>query len=109
MKLYAIYLNFVGAVTGTFSAKHCVCLSTDRTLMEYIGRKYKKRDGTSCLPAQVYEFETYTWDDLQEKFDLTPQQVQDFLNRMEDKMLVTEFEMNKYEFNLAKFIAQYTN
>lgn len=109
MKLYAIYLNFVDTVTGTFSAKHCVCLSTDRTLMEYIGCKYKKRNNTSCFPAQVYEFETYTWDDLQEKFDLTPQQVQDFLNRMEDKMLVTEFEMNKYEFNLAKFIAQYTN
>lgn len=109
MKLYAIYLNFVDTVTGTFSAKHCVCLSTDRTLMEYIGRKYKKRNNTRCFPAQVYEFETYTWDDLQEKFDLTPQQVQDFLNRMEDKMLVTEFEMNKYEFNLAKFIAQYTN
>lgn len=109
MKLYAIYLNFVDTVTGTFSAKHCVCLSTDRTLMEYIGRKYKKRTNTDCFPAQVYGFETYDWGDLQEKFDLTPQQVQDFLNRMEDKMLVTEFEMNKYEFNLAKFIAQYTN
>lgn len=109
MKLYTIYLNFVDTISGTFSAQHCVCLSTDKTLMEYLARKYKKRTNTDCFPAQVYEFETYTWDDLQEKFDLTHQQIQYFLNRMEDKMIVTEFEMNKYEFNLAKFIAQYTN
>ena len=107
MKLYAIYLNFVDTISGTFSEKHCVCLSTDRTLMEYIGRKYKKRTNTDCFPEQVYEFETYDWDDLQEKFDLTHQRIQYFLNCMEDKMIVTEFEMNKYEFNLAKFIANY--
>lgn len=74
MKLYAIYLNFVDTVTGTFSAKHCVCLSTDRTLMEYIGRKYKKRTNT-IVSQRKFMFETYDWDDLQEKFDLTPQQV----------------------------------
>lgn len=109
MKLYTIYLNFVDTVSGTFSAQHCVCLSTDRTLMEYLGRKYKKRTNTTCFPAQVYEFETYDWGDLQEKFDLTPQQVQYFLNRIEDKMIVTEFELNKYEFSLAKFIAHYVD
>ena len=107
MKLYVIYLNFVDTVSGIFSAKHCVCLSMDKTLMEYISRKYKKRTNTDCFPAQVYGFKTYDWDDLQEKFDLTPQQVQYFLNRMEDKMIVTEFELSKYEFSLAKFIANY--
>ena len=40
MSLYAIYLNFVDTISGTLSAKHCVCLSTDRTLMEYIGVIY---------------------------------------------------------------------
>lgn len=109
MKLYTIYLNFVDTISGIFSAQHCVCLSTDKTLMEYLARKYKKRTNTDCFPAQVYGFETYDWDDLQEKFDLTPQQVQDFLNRMEDKMLVTEFELSEYEFNLAKFIAHYVD
>lgn len=107
MKLYTVYLNFVDTVSGTFSAKHCVCLSTDKTLMEYIARKYKKQTNADCFPAQVYDFETFDWDDLQNKFDLTPQQVQYFLNRMEDKLVVTEFEMSKYEFNLAKFIAHY--
>ena len=109
MKLYTIYLNFVDIISGTFSSKHCVCLSTDRTLMEYIGRKYKKRTNINCFPAQVYDFETYDWDDLQDKFDLTPQQVQYFLNRMEDKMIVNEFEMSKYEFNLAKLVAHYVD
>lgn len=107
MKLYTIYLNFVDTISGTFSAKHCICLSTDKTLMEYLARKYNRRTNTDCFPAQVYGFETYDWEDLQEKFDLTPQQVQYFLNRMEDKLVVTEFEMNNYEFNLAKFIAHY--
>lgn len=107
MKLYAIYLNFVDMVSGTFSAKHCVCLSTDKVLMEYLARKYNKRTNTDCFPAQVYDFETYTWDDLQEKFDLTHQQIQYFLNRMDDKMIVTEFEMKMYDFNLAKFVAHY--
>lgn len=104
MKLYMIYLNFVDTISGTFSAKHCVCLSTDKTLMEYIARKYQRRTNTDCFPAQVYDFETYTWDDLQEKFDLTPQQVQYFLDCMKDKMIVTEFEMKMYDFSLAKFI-----
>ena len=107
MKLYTIYLNFVDTISGTFSAKHCICLSTDNTLMEYLARKYNKRTNTDCFPAQGDGFETYDWGDLQEKFDLTPQQVQYFLNRMEDKLVVTEFEMNSYEFNLAKFIAHY--
>ena len=40
MSLYAIYLNFVDTISGIFSAKHCVCLSMDRTLMEYIGVIY---------------------------------------------------------------------
>lgn len=109
MELYAVILVFADTIIGTFTAKHCVCLSTDKTLMEYIGRKYKKRTNTDCFPAQVYDFETYSWDDLQEKFNLTPQQVQYFLNRMDEKMIVTEFEMNKYEFNLAKFIAHYVD
>lgn len=109
MKLYVIYLNFVETVSDTFSAQHCVCLSTDKTLMEYLARKYQRRTNTNCLPAQVYEFETYDWDDLQEKFDLTPQQVKCFLNRMDDKLIVTEFEMSKYEFSLAKFIAHYVD
>ena len=107
MKLYVVYLNFVDTISGTFSAKHCVCLSTDRTLIEYLGRKYTKRTNTECFPAQVYEFETYDWSDLQEKFELTPQQVQYFLKRMEDKMIVNEFEMNKYDFSLVKFIEHY--
>ena len=107
MKLYAIYLNFVDTVSGTFSDQHCVCLSTDKTLMEYIGRKYKKRTNTDCFPAQVYEFETYDWGDLQEKFELTPQQVQYFLKRVEDKLVVTEYEMNNFDFSLVKFIAHY--
>lgn len=109
MELYAVILVFADTISGTFTAKHCVCLSTDKTLMEYIGRKYKKRTNTDCFPAQVYDFKTYTWDDLQEKFDLTPQQVQYFLKRVEDKMIVTEFEMNKYGFNLANFIAHYVD
>lgn len=109
MKLYAIYLNFVDTVSGTFSAQHCVCLSTDKTLMEYLARKYRRHTNTDCFPAQVYDFETYTWDDLQEKFDLTPQQVQSFLKRMEDKLIVTEFEMKMYGFSLAKFIAHYVD
>lgn len=107
MELYVIYLNFVDTVSGTFSAQHCVCLSTDKILMEYLARKYKKRTNTDCFPAQVYDFKTYDRDDLQEKFDLTPQQVQYFLNRMDDKMIVTEFELSKYEFSLAKFIDNY--
>lgn len=107
MKLYIVNLNFVDTISGTFSAQHCVCLSTDKILMEYLARKYKKRTNTDCFPAQVYDFKTYDWDDLQEKFDLTPQQVQYFLNRMEDKMIVTEFELSKYEFSLAKFIDNY--
>lgn len=109
MKLYAIYLNFVDTVSDTFSAQHCVCLSTDKTLMDYLARKYRRRTNTDCFPAQVYDFKTYTWDDLQEKFDLTPQQVQSFLKRMEDKLIVTEFEMNMYGFSLAKFIAHYVD
>lgn len=109
MKLYIVNLNFVDTISGTFSAQHCVCLSTDKTLMEYLARKYKKRTNTDCFPAQVYEFETYDWDDLQDKFDLTPQHVQGFLNRMEDKLVVTEFELSKYGFSLAKFIAHYVD
>lgn len=107
MKLYTIYLNFVDTISGTFSAKHCICLSTDKKLMEYLARKYNKRTNADCFPQQIYTFETLDWGDLQDKFDLTPQQVQYFLNRMEDKMVVTEFEMNNYEFNLAKFIDHY--
>lgn len=107
MKLYTIYLNFVDTISGTFSAQHCVCLSTDRTLMEYLGRKYKKRTNTDCFPAQVYGFETHDWDDLEEKFDLTPPQVQSFLKQVEDKLVVNEFELSKYEFSLAKFVAHY--
>lgn len=109
MKLYTIYLNFVDTISDTFSAKHCVCLSTDKTLMEYIARKYRRRTNADCFPAQVYDFETYTWGDLQEKFDLTPQQVQSFLKRMEDKLIVTEFEMKNYGFSLAKFITHYVD
>lgn len=107
MKLYTIYLNFVDTISGTFSAKHCICLSTDKTLMEYLARKYNNRTNADCFPQQIYTFETLDWGDLQDKFDLTPQQVQYFLSRMEDKMVVTEFEMNNYEFNLAKFIDHY--
>lgn len=107
MKLYTVYLNFVDIISGTFSAKHCICLSTDKTLMEYIARKYKKRTNTDCFPAQVYDFETYAWGDLQKQFDLTPQQIQYFLDRMDDKMIVNEFEMNKYDFSLSKFIKYY--
>ena len=102
-------MNFVDTVSDTFSAKHCVCLSTDKTLMEYLARKYRRRTNTDCFPAQVYDFKPYTWDDLQEKFDLTPQQVQSFLKRMEDKLIVTEFEMKMYGFSLAKFIAHYVD
>lgn len=109
MKLYTVYLNFVDTVSGIFSAKHCVCLSTDKTLMEYIARKYKKQTNTDCFPAQVYDFETFDWDDLQDQFDLTPQQVQSLLKRLEDKMVVTEFEMKNYGFNLAKFIDHYVD
>ena len=75
--------------------------------MEYLARKYKKKTNMDCFPAQVYDFETFSWDDLQERFELTSQQVQYFLKRMEDQMIVTEFEMNKYDFSLAKFIAHY--
>lgn len=96
-------------LVGTYSARHCVCLSTDRTLMEYLGRKYLKRTNKDCFPQQIYTFETLDWDELQEKFDLTPQQVQYFLNRMDDKMIVSEFEMNNYAFSLAKFIAHYVD
>ena len=69
----------------------------------------QKRTNTDCFPAQVYEFETYDWGDLQDQFDLTPQQVQSLLKRLEDKIVVTEFEMKNYEFNLAKFIAHYVD
>lgn len=109
MKLYAIYLNFVDNLVGTYNARHCVCLSTDRTLMEYLGRKYLERTNKDCFPQQIYTFETLDWGELQEKFDLTPQQVQYFLNRMDDKMIVSEFEMNNYAFSLAKFIAHYVD
>lgn len=46
MKLYIVNLNFVDTISGTFSAQHCICLSTDKTLMEYLARKYKKRTNT---------------------------------------------------------------
>lgn len=50
MKLYVIYLNFVANLAGIYGARHCVCLSTDRTLMEYLGRKYSKRTNKDCFP-----------------------------------------------------------
>lgn len=77
--------------------------------MEYIDCTYKKWTNTDCFPAQVYEFETYTWGDLQEKFDLTSEQVQSFLDRRKDKLIVTEFEMRMYDFILANFIGHYVD
>ena len=109
MKLYVVYLNFVDDLVGTWNERHCICLSPDLTIMEYLGRKYVARSNTSCFPKQIYTFETLTWDDLQEKFNLTPRQVQYFLNRVRDKLIVTEYELRDYESSLAKFIAHYAD
>ena len=109
MKLYAVYLNFVDNLVGEWNERHCVCLSTDKALMEHLGGKYLKRTNKSCFPQHIYTFETLDWDDLQEQFNLTPQQIQYLLNRLEDKLVVTEYELKDYDFNLAKFIANYTD
>ena len=107
MKLYIVYLNFVDNLVGEWNERHCVCLSTDKALMEHLGGKYLKRTNKNCFPQQIYTFETLDWDDLQEQFNLTPQQIQYLLNRLEDKLVVTEYELKDYDFNLAKFLAHY--
>ena len=50
MELYAVILVFADTISGTFTAKQCVCLATDKTLMEYRS-EVQETDKHGLLPS----------------------------------------------------------